>query len=378
MKILIATPLYPPDDGGPATYSRILEVELPKLGHEVHIVSFGEVRKYPKLLRHIMYASRLLRKIRNVDVVFALDPVSVGLPAVFVALLSGKKFVVKIVGDYAWEQGKQRFGVKENLDKFVETPSNKFLTQVGLLRFVQVFVAKCATRIIVPSYYLKKIITASAWGIDGEKISVIYNAFKADLPKETKVELRREFNLTAPTIISVGRFVPWKGFKVLMDAVADVRSDLQKNNMPSDVVLELAGSGDSREYKTYASERGYDFVHFLGLISHETLMRRIRASDCFALNTEYEGLSHVILEAMALETPVVATRVGGNVELFDAGRQRWLADYNDKAMLRNLIWMALFEKEGAMKDAQANAQFVSEFTVERMVTETSGLLKRML
>ena len=48
MKILIATPLYPPDIGGPATYAKILEDELPKQGVTVSVVSFHVVRHLPK------------------------------------------------------------------------------------------------------------------------------------------------------------------------------------------------------------------------------------------------------------------------------------------------------------------------------------------
>ena len=49
---------------------------------------------------------------------YALDPVSVGLPASLAALVLGKKFILRVAGDYAWEQGRQRFGVTDELDEF--------------------------------------------------------------------------------------------------------------------------------------------------------------------------------------------------------------------------------------------------------------------
>ena len=55
MKILIATGIYPPDIGGPATYSKLLKEELSKRGLKVDILTYGPAgisRKIPKGLRH--------------------------------------------------------------------------------------------------------------------------------------------------------------------------------------------------------------------------------------------------------------------------------------------------------------------------------------
>src|SRR3990167_7909869 len=105
MRIVIATPLYPPEIGGPATYAKLLFEGLPEKGIEVELVKFSDVRHLPKIIRHIAYFLRVLKAARNANVVLALDPVSVGLPAMKAAQKARKPFVVKIVGDYAWEQG---------------------------------------------------------------------------------------------------------------------------------------------------------------------------------------------------------------------------------------------------------------------------------
>ena len=99
MKIVLATPLYPPEIGGPATYAKLLEEGLPSSGIEVALVKFSEVRHLPKLIRHYAYYRRVLAAVRRADAVLALDPVSVGLPAMWAARKAGKPFVVKIVGD---------------------------------------------------------------------------------------------------------------------------------------------------------------------------------------------------------------------------------------------------------------------------------------
>src|SRR3989344_866162 len=107
MRIVVATPLYPPESGGPATYAKALEEELPKLGIEVSVVKYSDVRK--RFFRHLRYFLRVFRAAHGADIVYALDAVSVGFPAMLAAKLRRKPFVVKVVGDFAWEQGSQRF-----------------------------------------------------------------------------------------------------------------------------------------------------------------------------------------------------------------------------------------------------------------------------
>ncbi len=53
--ILLVTGLYPPDIGGPATYCHLLNEELPLRGWSVEVLSFGAVRRWPKIIRHIFF-----------------------------------------------------------------------------------------------------------------------------------------------------------------------------------------------------------------------------------------------------------------------------------------------------------------------------------
>ena len=79
-KVLIATGLYPPEIGGPATYTKLLETRLPEYGFEISVLPFSSVRHLPKIIRHAAYFLKCLSRARAADIVFAQDPVSVGLP----------------------------------------------------------------------------------------------------------------------------------------------------------------------------------------------------------------------------------------------------------------------------------------------------------
>ncbi|MCX6715947.1 MAG: hypothetical protein NT077_02940, partial [Candidatus Taylorbacteria bacterium] len=117
MKILVATSSYPPEIGGPSTYSYLLAERLPRMGIDVDILSFGKVRHMPKVIRHVAYALMLLWHARKADVVFAQDAVSVGLPTILSSFILGKQFMVRVPGDYAWEQSKH-FGANDSMEDF--------------------------------------------------------------------------------------------------------------------------------------------------------------------------------------------------------------------------------------------------------------------
>ncbi len=368
MKLLIATPLYPPDIGGPATYAKILSDELPKRGVETTVISFGDVRHFPKGIAHVFYAFKIFRALYGVDVALALDPVSVGLPLALMALLRGKKFIVRVAGDYAWEQGRQRFGVKMNLDEFAATHPDKFLAQVRALRAVQKFVASRAERIIVPSNYLKGIV--AQWGVSSEKAVVVYNAFE-DMPTTaSREELRRRFGWSGAVLFSAGRLVPWKGFGTLIGLMPELRKRRPECR------LYIAGSGPLRdELRAKITESGLDdVVTLLGDLPRKDLSEHIRAADCFVLNTGYEGFSHQLLEVLAIGTPIVTTNVGGNTEVILHDSTGLLVRYNDVPALLGAIEEILAHADRAKAMSEKGRQFAANFTAERMVKETLAVL----
>jgi hypothetical protein len=154
MKILIATGLYPPESGGPATYTKLLVERLPALGMDMAVLPFSVVRYLPKVLRHGAYFWKCFWLAQKVDIVYAQDTVSVEFPAALAAILAGKKFLVRVPGDYAWEQARQRFGIIDELDVF---QTKRYGLHIELLRSVQKFVARRACAVVVPSEYMKTV-----------------------------------------------------------------------------------------------------------------------------------------------------------------------------------------------------------------------------
>ena len=364
MKILIATGIYPPDIGGPATYSKLLFEELPARGIDVEVLSFGKVRHLPKIIRHLFYFFKVLSKGKNADIVYAQDPVSVGLPAMFAAKLLRKKFILKVVGDYAWEQYQQ-----EEVAPFItpeEFQNGRYSIVTQTRKWVERIVAKSADKIIVPSNYLKKIVTM--WGVKEKNIKVIYNTFTSSKITESKKELREEFGLEGSIVFSAGRLVPWKGFELLIDAIKDIPN----------VKLFIVGDGpDKEKLSKKIKELSLDKkIKLTGRLEQNELLKKIKASDLFVLNTGYEGLSHQLLEVMSVGTPIITTNVGGNPEVIENAKDGILVSYNDKESLKSAIKDIL--KNGKMEEYAKNAvKKLSLFGKERMIKETITVLKNI-
>ncbi len=348
-RVLICTGIFPPDIGGPATYSKVLLDELPKRGINVNVLSFGSVRHLPNFIRHLVYGLRILTYGRSSDIIFAQDPFSVGFPAAAAAFILRKKFLLKVVGDYAWEQHQQRSGSVFFTPDDFQVKTFDFFTEFQ--RKIQKFVAKRAKLIITPSDYLKKIV--GMWGINKDKIKVIYNSFAAprdgaSLALNGRELAKKELGLSGSVLVSAGRNVPWKGFQALRDLMPEVTRRFS----------------DAKLFVFHNEPR-------------ENLFLYLRAADAFVLNTAYEGFSHQILEAMALGVPVITTNIGGNPEIVRNGENGFLVAYNDKEAFRAKITEILENKnlaEDFSKKARVSAQ---QFTKDRMINGIVDVIKTL-
>lgn len=368
MHITIATGLYPPDIGGPATYAVMLEQELPAHGFSITTVPFTAVRRYPKIIRHLRYTWKLWCASKNTDIIYALDPVSVGVSAWVVATARRKKFVLRVPGDYAWEQGQLRFGITDQFHDFIEK-RYQYNWRVSALSRIESFIAAQAVQVIVPSRYMATAI--EKWGVAAEKIKVIYSALEPLPISEKRETLRAQQSFPFPTLVSAGRLVPNKGFLGVIDAFVAIKAQYK------DALLVIVGDGPQQSVlEKYVEEKELvDGVRFVGRYSKEAMGAVIRAADVFVLNTAHEGLSHQLLEVMDLGTPIVTTAVGGNPELITDGINGYLVPYNDTAALTTALLQMLHHPESRERMVQMARSRSKEFSKEAVVAEIATLLK---
>lgn len=354
-KILIVTP----NSGGPVTYTQILLKFLPQSGFGVRVVNFKDVEKYPKFLRQVVFIGSILKASKGAEIIYSQDPVSTGLPALIASKIAQKRFFLKIVGDYAWEQGMQRFGVKEVLDDFLKRNNYPFL--VLLFRYIQTFVAKKAEKIIVPSEYLKGVV--KQWGIDEKKISVIYNSFVFPDLNISRDEVRSKLGMNFPTIVSSARLVPWKGFDTLIEVFFEVQKKF------SEAQLFILDDGPERSrLEKKVKDLGIDKnCHFVGRIPHNSVYEYIKGADVFALLSSYEGFSHLLLEAMALGSSIVTTPVGGNVEIVEDGINGVFVPYADVNKTLSAILNLLADNKIRNRLSIGGVNDVKRFSESQMI-----------
>lgn len=350
MKIVIASGIYPPDIGGPATYSQLIAEEFRKKGHDVSVICYSDtpavagqekgrdvvriLRKYSKPIRYFLYFWNLLKLAKDADMIYAQGPLGAGLPAMWVKKILKKKFIIKIVGDYAWEQGVNQFNVKDLIESFQGKKYNK---KIEKIRNIQKKAVESADKVIVPSEFLRKIVFG--WGVGKNKIKVIYNAG----PKIERVE--KKTGLEGDIIISAGRLEPWKGF----DALEEIMPDLLKENPKFKLII--------------ASK-----------LPHKELMAHFKASKMFVLNSGYEGFSHIILEAIACELPVIISNVCGNPEIVKHGYNGLLVKYNDKEQLKKAILKLWKNKDLQKKFIENGKKTLKKFNLKNMIDKTLEVL----
>ena len=351
MKITIASGIFPPDIGGPATYSQLIAREFSKRNIDVKVICYSDedsnsdnviriLRKQNKLIRYWLYFWNLLKLSKDADVIYAQGPLAAGMPTMWVSKILRKKFVIKIVGDYAWEQGVNQFGVKDLIEPFQK---KRYSQKVEKIRKIQKRVVKSANKVIVPSEFLKKIV--AGWGIKKNKIEVIYNA-GPDLEKMKKIKTDKEVETKGDIINSAGRLMPWKG----MDALKEIMPDLLKQNPKFKLIIATK-------------------------LPHKELMAKFKASKIFVLNSGYEGLPHIVLEAMACGLPVITTNVCGNPEVVKDNYNGLLIEYNNKKQLKEAILKLWKDRELQKKFIENGYKTLEKFKQEDMINKTLKVLK---
>jgi len=161
--------------------------------------------------------------------------------------------------------------------------------------------------IIVPSRYLKRMLVEH-WRLPDDRVQVVYNSFEAQEQQmpPVAIDLPVKYKL-----ITVCRLTGWKGVDGLIQALPAL----------PDVGLVVVGDGPLyAELVALAQALGVETrVRFVGTVPGEQVPAYLRACDVFVLNSTYEGLPHVLLEAAAAGLPVIATAVGGTPEVLQDG-----------------------------------------------------------
>lgn len=372
MKILIITGIFPPDIGGPATYVPQIAKALFEKGHQVTVITYSDrldhqddiyhfnlvrlPRKINKIKRFVLTINKIITLGRNVDLLFVNG---LALEVAIANKILTKILVQKIVGDIAWERSSNKGWVTDTFDEFQIKRYNFYLEIIKKLRS---WSSQQASQIIVPSQYLAKIV--EKWGIPKEKITVIYNALEIpdNLPSVI-IPLKTQIK-----IITVARLVPWKH----IDRIIEVISQLEN------VGLVIVGEGDLRKSLENLVETLHlqNRIYFAGKKNKAETLALMANCDIFILNSSYEGLPHVVLEAMSIGLPVIATAVGGTPEVIKNGENGFLIPPLDNESLTKKILQLINLKYKLIH--KSNKDILAKFSQEKMLNKTINLLEESI
>jgi len=370
LKVLIIAGIFPPDIGGPATYVSKIATSLAERGHEITVITLSDRldhndREYPfrvvriprkmfKPWRMFQTIRAILRFGREADVLFVNG---LALEAVLANKFLRKPLVMKVVGDFAWERATSRGWTKDDFETF---QSKRYDLKIELLKALRAWWTRQAHQIIVPSKYLAKWI--QDWGVPEERITVIYNALEPmDSVKPLPVPLS-----TPVKAVTVGRLISLKRVDKILEAVARI----------PELGLVVIGDGPERpRLEQQAVSLGIsERVYFAGQRSHEETLRLMASCDFLVLNSIHEGLPHVVLEAMALGLPVVATAVGGTPEVVKDGETGVLVEVKTNKLEVELLRLVKDKKIRILFGKKAKRQAFNLFSLNSMIDKTEQIL----
>ena len=333
MKILVISGMWPPDVGGPASHAPEVCEHLSARGHRLTAVTMADraptprpypvdwvSRRWPLGARHLAAASRIARLARRADVVYSTGMVG---RTTMGAALAGAPLVLKLTSDPVFERALHWRLTEPDLEDFQRVHG----WRIGILRLARDRAIARATRVLVPSMALRDLLVG--WGIPADKLTLLHNPVPPPPRLAAREELRQRHGLNGPTLVFAGRLVPQKAIEIALEAVRQV----------PEVSLLLVGDGPHRrQLERRAQELELDGrARFLGPRPRGTVFELLAAADAAVLSSRWENFPHVVVESLAVATPVLATDAGGVREILRDGVNGLVVPKGDANRLANAI-----------------------------------------
>lgn len=364
------TALYPPSTGGVETYVSELKKRQRLLGHEVHVVTstypgnspfdpdvvrlrvlwrlkgdWGSIPICPTLpmsltrygedITHIHYPPRFFPEVTAVSRILSRRRA----PLVLTCHLLFNESLVSMANAIA--RLHDRIVVKR--------------------------VFRSADKIIALSDSYKELLEKS-FNIDPDKIAVIPPGIDEDFPvlRHEPEDMRNRYRIPGNrVVVCVGRLSPEKGLDYLLRAFRTVVDRLP------DASLLIVGDGPLTNQLEYLSRelRLESHIKFAGRLSHEEISSVLAIADVVVLPSIIEGLPIVLLEAMAMGKPVVASRVGGIPEVVVDGESGILVAARNVRELTDALLSILTDRKVARQMGYKGREIVQADYAWGVVTQ---------
>ena len=316
MKIVIATPLFPPETGSSALYTKELAKRL-KENHSVTILTYAnhtekipgvKIKKVKKntflWIRLYSFTRTLIRLAEKADVIYTQRAVAAGLPAILASWLTKTPVVVNYMEDEAWERYLHNNSTPVHQGAFRKI--QKIPGSVWSIWHVQHFVLKHAARILAPSEYISEEL-ARTHKIPKDHFVSCHTM----LPK--RLHLPFKASKKPHRIFMYAPLYPWADIETALRALKLLQSKYK------DVELIVAGDGPER-LQLQETIQKLDLektVTLLGTASHAEELYNLKSSSVFLSTATYAEQPSILYNAFREGVPVVAPDVPGVREGID-------------------------------------------------------------
>lgn len=214
-------------------------------------------------------------------------------------------------------------------------------------------------------------------GIDPERVFPIYNGVKeiAHFSNTSAEFLRQRYNIGSDCLVigTACRMLPWKDPLTFVEAAYMV---LQKGVRAHFLMI---GSGPLRP-AVESRIADLNITNCFTLIEHtDDIYSVFSLLDVFVLNSWYEGMGLVLLEAMLLSKPTIGTDVAGINEVIVDGQTGLLVPPRNPTALSEAIVSLILEPARREQMGQAgHLRVTSEFSLEKQVLETAALYEKLV
>jgi glycosyltransferase involved in cell wall biosynthesis len=361
MRILIVSGIWPPDVGGPASHAPEVAAWLRDHGHSVEAVVTADAeppsapypvrwvaRSLPPGLRHGRALALVAARARQADVVYSTGMFgrsSLG------ALLARTPIVLKITADPAFERARRRGLVSGEVTDFQGGGGGPVASTLRRLRDAAI---GRAAHVVCPSAFMRDLVVS--WGVPAERVDVLPNpAPRAQ--DATTVDVGRH-----PVLAFAGRLTAQKDLGVALAAIRELDG------------VRLIVAGDGPERARLEAEASHA-VTFLGPLPRAEVLGLLRGVDAAILTSAWENFPHGVVEALAVGTPVIATRTGGVAEIVRDGENGLLVEPGDPHAFAEAVRRFLTDDELRARLRAAATLSVAAFDPDAVYGRLEAILR---
>jgi phosphatidylinositol alpha-mannosyltransferase len=334
MKIALVSPYDFSRPGGVVTHINALGKEFRARGHDVRIIapcSAEDTPSPPYLIKvtssvqavpyggavaPISLSPRIYRRMKRIlrqeqfDVIHLHEPLSPVLPLVVLRHIGGNPKSLVVGTFHAYQEAGRGYAFgKPFFRRFI----NRLKGRIAVSEAAKDYVARHfpGEYVIIPN------------GIDLQRFD------------RQRVRPLESFMDGRLNVLFVGRLERRKGFEFLLHAFADVQSVLPETRL---LVVGAFSREDEEPYRALGQQMALSHVHFVGPVSDDELPRYYRSSHLFcAPSIGFESFGLVLLEAMAVGVPVVASNIRGYRTVLADGSAGVLVRPKDTRVLAQAI-----------------------------------------